>query len=269
MICSLLQIFLVWIDYCKMTRREKGTAAAQEAMEKFYVLLQRKQLFISRRLATELTKYTREAKISKVFSINNDLSSKCQNCGDSLNKYKIDDDSREKIMKILIDFMIKKNDVYLKTSPLELQKFLTFLNKNEPFDLVVDQPNVSFKPFSGKHSNFFNQSRNLFDSVKHFSDLGWNTLLVCRPEVRRFPHYRSLSSLRFVSLFVLDANTEDDLFLLLAALHSGDQCQLLTNDYLRQHLYQIGNSWLFNDVTFLSTLYPSALKIIIISLGRP
>ena len=225
-----------------MTRREKGEVAAQEAMERFYLLLQRKELFISRRLANELTSYTREAKISKVFTINNDLSSKCLNCGGYLNKYKIDNASREKIMKILIDFVIKKKDVYLKTSPLELQKFLAFLNKNNPFDLVVDQPNVSFKPMNGKHSNFFNQSRNLYESVKHFSDLGWNTLLVCRPEVRRFPHYRSLCSLQFVSLFILDANTEDDLFLLLAALHSGDHCQLLTNDYLRQHSYQIGTS---------------------------
>ena len=43
---------------------------------------------------------------------------------------------------------LSRSVIYLKTSPLELQKFLTFLNKNEPFDLVVDQPNVSFKPLN-------------------------------------------------------------------------------------------------------------------------
>ena len=213
-------------------------------MEKFYLLLQRKELYISSRLAQELTSYytDKEAKISKVFSINNDFSSKCQNCGGSLLRYKIDDESRERIMKILIDFVIKKKDVFLKTSPLELQKFLNFLKKADPFDLVVDQPNVSYKPLNQKLYNNFNKSRNLYDSVKHFSDLGWNTLLICRPEVRKFPHYRSLFDLPHVSLFIVDANTDDDLFLLLAALHSGDETQFMTNDYLRQHLYQIGKA---------------------------
>ena len=235
---------MVWINYCKAIRRKKGRDEAQEAMEKFYLLLQRKELYISYRLAMELTSYytSKEAKLSRIFSINNDFSSKCQNCGGFLSRYKIGNESRERIMKILTDFVIKKKDVYLKTSPLELQKFLNFLKKTDPFDLVVDQANVSYKPMNQKLSNQFNKSRNLYDSVKHFSDLGWNTLLVCRPEVRRFHHYKKLFDLPHVSLFIVDANTDDDLFLLLAALHSGDDTQFMTNDYLRQHLYQIGNT---------------------------
>ena len=227
-----------------MIQTKKGKGLAQEAMEKFYLLLQRKELFISRKLASELTSYytEKEAKITKIFSINNDFSSKCQHCGGFLSRYKIDDDSRERIMKILIDFVIQKKDVYLKTTPLELQKFLTFLNKTDHFDLVVDQANVSYKPLGEKHRTNFNKSRNLYETVKHFSDLGWNTLLVCRPEVRRFHHYRRLFDLPHVSLFIVDANTDDDLFLLLAALHSGEDTQFMTNDYLRQHLYQIGNT---------------------------
>ena len=43
-------------------------------------------------------------------------------------------------------------------------------------------------------------------------------------------------------MFILDDNTDDDLFLLLAALHSGNHCQFLTNDYFRQHLHQIGKT---------------------------
>ena len=45
-----------------------------------------------------------------------------------------------------------------------------------------------------------------------------------------------------MTLFIVEADTEDDLFMLLAALHSGDHCFLLSNDYFRQHLYQIGRS---------------------------
>ena len=41
-------------------------------------------------------------------------------------------------------------------------------------------------------------------------------------------------------MFTVSADTDDDLFLLLATLHSGPHCHFLTNDYLRQHLYQIG-----------------------------
>ena len=191
------QIFMVWIEYCKRLRDDNGEQVAYSELEKLFLILQRSELFISRRLATELINYDRSRHSNtKIFSINNDFSSKCQHCGEVLNKYLMADQTRQNMMEIIMNFVLRKNDIYQKTSPLELQKFLGFLNKNKPFDLVVDQPNVSFKPIGQRHSNMFNQSRNLYETVKHFSDLGWNTLLVCRPEIKRFHHFRKLSGLR-------------------------------------------------------------------------
>ena len=252
---------MIWIDYCSKMRKGKGQLLADAEMKKFFNLLKRSELYISKKVGTKICNYygEGEAKIAKVFSINNDFSSKCQHCGFVLDKFLVDDDDRARIMQILIDFVIKKHDIYLKSSPVEFEKFRSFLDDKGQFDLVVDQPNVSFKPLPPRHSNLFNQSRNLYESVKHFTDLGWSTLLICRPEVRRFPHYRQLVALRSVlcdmssakvykiysravSLYILDANTNDDLFLLLAALHSGNHCQILSNDYFRQHLHQIGKT---------------------------
>ena len=188
---------MVWIEYCKRLRDDNGEQVAYSELEKLFLILQRSELFISRRLATELINYDRSRHSNtKIFSINNDFSSKCQHCGEVLNKYLMADQTRQNMMEIIMNFVLRKNDIYQKTSPLELQKFLGFLNKNKPFDLVVDQPNVSFKPIGQRHSNMFNQSRNLYETVKHFSDLGWNTLLVCRPEIKRFHHFRKLSGLR-------------------------------------------------------------------------
>merc|ERR1712107_177456 len=41
------------------------------------------------------------------------------------------------------------------------------------------------------------------------------------------------------SLFQVERTSNDDLFLLLAAFDSGDNCKILTNDYMRQHCHII------------------------------
>ena len=191
---------MVWIDYCKKMRKARGPILADAEMTKLFDLLRRSELFISRNVATQICNYYGEgkAKVARVLSINNDFSSKCQHCGSVLKKFRIEDDVRTRIMEILVNFVIKKHDIYLKSSPVEFEKFMSFLKAEGPFDLVVDQPNVSYKPLPQRHSNPFNFSRNLYETVQHFDDLGWKTLLVCRPEVRKFHHYRRLDSLRSV-----------------------------------------------------------------------
>ena len=41
-------------------------------------------------------------------------------------------------------------------------------------------------------------------------------------------------------MFIVDKTTNDDLYILLAALKNGNECKILSNDYLRQHYYKIG-----------------------------
>ena len=195
------QVFLIWLDHCKKIRKRKGKLLAEAVIERFFLLLQKSELYISRKLAAEISDFYGDgrAKITRVFSINNDFSSKCQHCGEVLQKYLLDEETRKKIMQILMDFVTKKHDIYFKTNPLELQHFMSFLSKTDPFDLVVDQPNVSYKPLNKNFlNNNLNKSRNLYETVKHFSDLGWKTLLVCRPEVKKFHHFKKINSLRSV-----------------------------------------------------------------------
>ena len=44
---------------------------------------------------------------------------------------------------------------------------------------------------------------------------------------------------RGVSTFLVDKTSNDDLFILLAAFRNGDNCKVLSNDYLRQHCHII------------------------------
>ena len=43
-------------------------------------------------------------------------------------------------------------------------------------------------------------------------------------------------------MFIVDKTTKDDLYILISALRSGNNCKILSNDYLRQHFYTIGLS---------------------------
>ena len=49
-----------------------------------------------------------------------------------------------------------------------------------------------------------------------------------------------------VSVFTVSNTTKDDLFLILAGLLHGPDCDILTSDYLRQHRYALGYNFVLS-----------------------
>ena len=167
-------------------------------MEKFFTLLHRTNLYISKHVAENVVNFLGRdsAKFSFIFSTNNDFSGKCKHCGGQLSKYNLSEQDRIQLMKVISKFGLTQTDIHQNSNPKEFMRFLKFLDDNCGFDLVVDGPNVTYKrvPVRFK-TNSYIQGRNLFQTVKYFSDLNWKVLVIHKG-IKRNPLFLDLHGLK-------------------------------------------------------------------------
>lgn len=68
-------------------------------------------------------------------------------------------------------------------------------------------------------------------------------MVIDRERIKEFNNNKLYQELCKMSTVVtLSAVTQDDPYMILAALHSGQGCKILTNDYLRQHHYLLAKA---------------------------
>ena len=141
---------------------------------------------------------TDTAKLSYVFSNNNDYTGKCRKCGGTLRKYRLSEEDREKMLNTIFNFAFKSNEILNNSSPEEFRRFEKLLDahKDTKFDLVVDGPNVNYKELPVKYKRSKDLlNRNLFQTLQHFADLGWNILVIHKKELRKSSYFRDIQDL--------------------------------------------------------------------------
>ena len=167
---------------------------------KLFQFLEQTELFISRNVAEEWVDFFGKdaAKLTHVFSNNNDYSGKCRNCGGSLKKYRLSEDDREKMLETIYKFAFDSTEILNHSNPDEFRRFQKLLqaHKDIKFDLVVDGPNVNYKepPVKFKR-NLDLMTRNLFQTVEYFAELGWKILVIHKNEFRKSPYLRKIQEL--------------------------------------------------------------------------
>ena len=168
---------------------------------KLFQYLEKTELFLSRNVSEELIDFLGKetAKLTYVFSNNNDYSGKCRNCGGTLRKYRLSEEDREKMLETIYNFAFDSKEVLNNSNPDEFRRFKKLLGYHEDtkFDLVVDGPNVNYKelPSAKFKRNLDLLSRNLFQTVEHFADLGWKILVIHKKEFRKSLYLRKLQEL--------------------------------------------------------------------------
>lgn len=68
----------------------------------------------------------------------------CQSCSEHLKKVEFNEEEFKKLSKSFLEDVMMRNDVFLKTNPEELKKFMKFVDISLPFDCVIDGLNVAF-----------------------------------------------------------------------------------------------------------------------------
>jgi len=224
-----------WINHCEVVREEKGEEVAELAMEKLFIYLRTVGRYAGKETKAALLEYYKQSKsrTARLSSVNKGA---CKTCKTEMEMRVISQQEMDMVKEALLTFVIKKKDIYQNTDPKELHRFLELLEKEKgirPFDIVIDGLNVSLAPVPKHLRSWKNQSRNLHDTVKFFHDRDHRVLVIHRNDIKKTPHYDIINSMSTV--VTLGKVTQDDPYMILAALHSGSGCKVVTNDHLRQH----------------------------------
>ncbi|VDN98804.1 unnamed protein product [Rodentolepis nana] len=180
----------------------------------------------------------------------------CPSCLRYLDKVQIDSETCNQLAEIFYENVLKgktSDELFLTTTPKELESFLVFLetNKTLRFDCVIDLPNFLHSVTHRKLSNM-----SIEEQVGLLSDLvlilhrTYHFKRIClvgkeRAVVKKKQFWDAIKALGNrtginVQTFLVDHRSNDDAFMIYLALWSGPDCHLLSIDEFRQHRYTIG-----------------------------
>ncbi|XP_051237944.1 mitochondrial ribonuclease P catalytic subunit isoform X2 [Dicentrarchus labrax] len=158
----------------------------------------------------------------------------CRCCGAELESTQLTDEEYQQLKDRVFTDIIHGQDVFKKTTPEELQKFMLFMKKKPAFHVVIDGLNVA-----NINSDKRKQSEALLAVVSELNRQGLTVLVLGRkhmltPSVSWARHHMDLI-LKKAHCFFTENISEDDPFLLYATLNSGKSCKFVTRDLMRDH----------------------------------
>ncbi|KAM3176201.1 hypothetical protein ACTXT7_006971 [Hymenolepis weldensis] len=180
----------------------------------------------------------------------------CPSCLKYLDKVHFDSETCNQLAEIFFNNVLKgktSDELFLTTTPKELESFLIFLKTNETlrFDCVIDLPNYLHSVTHRKLSKI-----SIEEQVRLLSDLisilhrTYHFKRIClvgkeRAIVKRKQFWDVIKTLGNktginVQTFLVDHKSNDDAFMIYMALWSGPDCHLLSIDEFRQHRFTIG-----------------------------
>ncbi|KAI5101964.1 mitochondrial ribonuclease P protein 3, partial [Silurus meridionalis] len=155
----------------------------------------------------------------------------CQSCGTQLESIQLTDDEYVQLKRRVMEDVIEGQDVFNKTTPEELESFKSFVKKRPAFDVIIDGLNVAnITPKCVK-------SETLLAVVSELQ--GLNILVLGRKHMqhpsRNWNRHDMNQIKQKAHCFFTENISEDDPFLLYAALHSGNHCNFVSRDLMRDH----------------------------------
>ncbi|XP_039992805.1 mitochondrial ribonuclease P catalytic subunit [Xiphias gladius] len=158
----------------------------------------------------------------------------CGCCGSTLESIQLTAEEYQQLKDRVMTDIIQGRDVFNKTTPEELERFKTFVKRKPAFDVVVDGLNVA--NISKDKSKL---SATLLAVVSELERQGLTVLVLGRKHMLRPSRSWERHNMNLIQqkayCFFTENISEDDPFLLYAALHSGNHCQFVSRDLMRDH----------------------------------
>lgn len=124
------------LKYFRMFQSDKEmTEKLLEAMSSHSLLLPEKFIENFRKVFSE----TRECRIAGI-----KRNGRCPSCSNNLPEGKLNEAEFNKLSDVFLNKVLIRRDVFIKTSPDELNRFRSFIEKLVPFDCVIDGLNVAY-----------------------------------------------------------------------------------------------------------------------------
>lgn len=235
----------ICITYLKYCLKEKHTF--NEKIEKIFTLWNTYGVKPTQKVAVEYM----TACIEHDWTANQTtiLNLKCQNCKKYLSQTNISDQD----YKCLLEAIKKKFEpanMYYTSFPKEIENFMMFIEKNKPFDIIIDGLNFIYTTERNKTLDC-----KIIELLKFFGNQNKKILIIGRKHMSNF--FENLN-IKEIHHFLVKNWSHDDLFLLYAAFSTGRNAIIISKDLMRQHKFAIQNTELnilFNKWQFLHQYY--------------
>ena len=158
--------------------------------------------------------------------------SMCLTCNQKL----LEKDLTQEEFKYLAETIKKKLFVgkgYEVTHPQELIKFIDFIDRTGPYDVIVDGLNILLK------SKSFLNYDSMDKLLEYYKQTKKKVLVIARKHVLKHVDRQNVSSK--AKFFYVNDMSKDDLFMLYAALTSGYNTRIVSEDFMRQHKFALND----------------------------
>ncbi|KAL5281552.1 KIAA0391 family protein [Megaselia abdita] len=216
----------------------KRTENFKKHLEQMFDFIGKNELQVSRQVILKLRDILTEREI-KNFVTKISEKGHCDICQTKLSHLQLMDREFNELQKHFLQSVLIRDDVFQKSSPDEVNLFLKIINKSQPYDCVIDGLNVVYSSGTNKNPKVY--SAILSSVVKYFKDKDKRVLIIGRKHMLKWKTPAMLFVKKNADIFYTGDLSQDDPFLLFAALKSGINTDFLSRDLMRSHSYLLNN----------------------------
>lgn len=167
------------------------------------------------------------------------IQGRCSVCSQTLKGGTITASQIETLKQRFHKYLSAKNTIYMHTSPKRYMKYCNWIKKKGPFELVVDAANVYYT--MDVLNRDIDLLLNKIKKLQEIMEMKGKVLYVCPYTFKK--HFKEAAeNLAWgeAYLYATEPKDDDDLFMVLAALHSGPQCYIVSQDHFRDMKNYLG-----------------------------
>ncbi|XP_059062618.1 mitochondrial ribonuclease P catalytic subunit [Achroia grisella] len=161
------------------------------------------------------------------------MDGKCSHCSEKLEPLQLTAEEFKVLQENVKEKLIVGSNLFLKTSPDELNRFLNFLDKTAPYDVVLDALNIAYAGKKGPLDRF----KILHHVVDHYTKSNKRILLLGRKHMLKWKNHQLQGLISKTCSFFTDDLSQDDPFFITAAICSGPHTDFVSKDLLRGHIF--------------------------------
>ncbi|XP_065208136.1 mitochondrial ribonuclease P catalytic subunit-like [Planococcus citri] len=164
---------------------------------------------------------------------------KCSSCKKKLEENLLHKNEFNELRDAFLNRALVGGDVFRNTTPKELDSFYKVVEKHAPFDIVIDGLNVvnSLGPQKPLHI----KASLLQQMVNIFFNSDKKILVIGRKNMTKFPRRIKEDVAEKSTMFLIDNETRDDLFIIYSTLYSGPKCYFVSRDYMRSEKFRLND----------------------------
>ncbi|GBN23727.1 Mitochondrial ribonuclease P catalytic subunit [Araneus ventricosus] len=161
----------------------------------------------------------------------------CNSCKSILKLVDLSDEDFLELRDNFLERSVKKSDIFINTTKKEFDQYIKFINTHKPFEFVLDGLNAAHT-FAGD-KNPKTLAAHLLKIVDRLSKYSDNVLVLGRHHMHRWPVHIMNRISQKATLFSTSNSSQDDPYMVYAALASGPEAFIVSQDLMRDHIARL------------------------------